>query len=299
MGMARALVFAHYDRDGLVDEYVCEALRRYRRLMQRVVVVSASASRLPASAESLVDHFISRDNVGYDFCSWRMGIEALGPIGQFDEVIFANDSVYGPLFDVEPALADRRIADADLWGMCLSEQGTKRRGKRASCPHVQSWFFAMRGPVLQSDAFRQFWGSVVPLENKDDIVDRYEIGMTEHFTRAGFRAAALYDARDHNSARRGEILPHLSWRHPQRSWRHLRRSCQPRRNPSELFPLRLIHAGVPFAKVSVFRVNHYGLDLDHVLRGMRRSTPYDARLIERHLARVGWSGARSLEIGFR
>jgi hypothetical protein len=51
----------------------------------------------------------------------RTGLEALGPPDQFDEVVCANDSVYEPLFALDPAFADARVADADLWGMCLSE----------------------------------------------------------------------------------------------------------------------------------------------------------------------------------
>jgi lipopolysaccharide biosynthesis protein len=44
---------------------------------------------------------------------------------------------------------------------------------------------------------------------------------------------------------------------------------------------------LPFVKVGLFRVNHDGLDPDHVLRGIRRATPYDVRLIEAHLRREG------------
>ncbi|MFM8634865.1 MAG: rhamnan synthesis F family protein [Planctomycetia bacterium] len=285
--MTRALVFAHYDRDGRVDDYVADALEKYRPFVDCVVFVSASAARLPPVLEPLVDCFVPRDNIGYDFCSWRTGLDALGPTDRYDEVIFANDSVYGPLFELGPVLADRRVADADMWGMCLSEQGTKRRGRRASCPHIQSWFFAMRRPVLESETFRRFWDSVVPIENKHDIVDRYEIGMTEHFVRAGFRIAALYDARQHGPATLREIWPHVSWSQPRRSWRNVKKARRLSHNPSELFPLRLIDAGVPFAKAGIFRVNHYGLNLNHALRGIRERTAYDVGLIERHLARVG------------
>ena len=98
--MARALVFAHYDRDGLFDPYVIDALHAFRCCMDHVTVVSTSAQHLPAALVPLVDRFIARQNVGYDFCSWRAGLAALEPTEQFDEIICANDSVYGPLFDL-------------------------------------------------------------------------------------------------------------------------------------------------------------------------------------------------------
>ena len=284
--MARALVFAHYDQDGLWADYVVAALRQYRAAVDRLVVVSASARALPPTLRPVVDTFIPRDNIGYDFCSWRAGIESLGPLDAWEELICTNDSVYGPLANLAPVLADPRVADADLWGMCLSEQGTRRRGK-VSCPHLQSWFFAMRRPLLESPAFQGFWQSVVPLDRKDDIIDRYEIGMSEHFLQAGFRMAALYDAREHAPATRRELWPHLAIREPKRSWRHLRKMRDTPHNPSECFPGRLLDAGVPFVKAGLFRVNHYGLNLGHVLDGVAAATPYDVRLIRQHLARVG------------
>ena len=287
--MSRALVFAHYDRDGVFDEHVIHALREYRRLVDTLVVVSTTAAS-PGPLTGLVDHFIARDNVGYDFCSWRAGLAALPCVAQFAEVICANDSVYGPLFDLAPVFDDVRITNADFWGMCLSEQGTKRRG-RTTCPHLQSWFFAMRRPLLESEAFSTFWNSVEPLAHKDDIIDRYEIGMSEHFGRAGFRMAALYDARLHGAGRWADIRPHLSLTEPRRSWRHIKKARRRPHNPSELFPLRLLAAGVPFLKVGLFRVNHYGLSLAAVRDSLRVVGTYDAGLIDRHLARLAAAAA--------
>ena len=294
--MARAFVYAHHDRDGVFDPHVVEALRRYRPLMDHVTVVSTGAQQLPVEMRPFVDRFLARDNIGYDFSSWRAGLEALGQPDRFDEIVCANDSVYGPLFDLEPAFTDARVATADLWGMCLSEQGTKRRG-RMSCPHIQSWWFAMRKPLLASPAFTAFWDSVVPLPRKDDLVDRYEIGLSEHFASAGFRIAGLYDAGTAGPVTWRELLPHLSLWQPARSRRHFRKARRMPHNPSELVWKRLLDAGVPFVKVGLFRVNHYGLDLEHVLAGLEADTPYDVGMIRAHLQRVGWSSLAAWKPG--
>ena len=71
----RALIFAHYDRDGVIDPHVQYAIKCYREVVNRLVVVSTSATALPGSIAQHVDHFISRPNKGYDFCSWKEGIE--------------------------------------------------------------------------------------------------------------------------------------------------------------------------------------------------------------------------------
>ena len=94
----RALIFAHYDRDGVIDPHVQYALQCYREVVNCLIVVSTSATALPESIAQHVDQFISRPNKGYDFCSWKKGMESLGDYRQFDEIICCNDSVYGPLF---------------------------------------------------------------------------------------------------------------------------------------------------------------------------------------------------------
>ena len=288
--MGRAVIVAHHDRDGVFDDHMVAAIDAYRAVADHLVVVSTSAPMLPAAAAPLVDHFLCRPNEGYDFCSWRAGIGLLGQMASYDEVLCVNDSVYGPLFDLGPALADPRLAHADFGGMCLSTQDPA--GGRTPRPHIQSWFLVFRRPVIESDAFRGFWSSVVPLEHKRDVVERYEVGLSERLVEAGFRMAALYDQREHGPSTLQEMLPHLSWRALGRSFRHLRKARRVAHNPSEVHWRRLLEAGVPFAKVSLFVPNHYGLDRGVILRGLESMTPYDCRLIERHVNRLA-SGHRA------
>lgn len=283
----RALVLAHFDPHGRIDDYVVSALREYRRAADLVVLVSSGARDVPSGVRQLVDRFIARDNVGYDFCSWREGIEALGSLAGIDELICANDSVYGPTSPLGPVLADPRVADADAWGMCLSVQGNVARGHRPA-PHLQSWFMAFRRPVLESREFTEFWSRVVPLLSKDDVIDRYEIGLSERLQNAGFRLAAIYDARTAPRLGWPEAVSMMSLRSPLRSFlmacRHMRQPS--RQNPAEMRPLSLLREGVPYLKSSVFRVNHDRLDLAHVGREFARITGYDMDLVYRHQARM-------------
>jgi lipopolysaccharide biosynthesis protein len=283
----RAVVLAHFDPQGQVDDYVVSSLHEYRRVADLLVLVTASARDAPPEVRRLVDRFIARPNVGYDFCSWREGIESIGSLSGIDELICANDSVYGPTGLLAPVLADRRVADADAWGMCLSLQGTVTRNHRAA-PHLQSWFMAFRGPVLRSSAFREFWGGVVPLQRKQDVVDRYEIGLSERLQEAGFRISAIHDVRKAPRLGCTEAWPMISWRSPLRSFRMLRRGLRrpATLNPAEARPLSMLRDGVPFLKSSVFRVNHYRLDLSIVLREAGRISGYDMDLVRRHQARL-------------
>lgn len=280
----RAIVLAHFDPHGDFDAYVQHAVTEYRRFADRLVVVSNSARRLPAAIRPLVDDFLPRANVGYDFGGWRDGLSLLDRTA-FDEVICVNDSIYGPLFDLGPSLDDARTAAADLWGMVVSDQPT--RPDRPRRRHVQSWFFGMRRRLLQSSCCERFWSSVEPLPSKRDVIDRYEVGLSTHVVDAGFTIAGLYDATTAGPVSLREVAPQLSILSPGRSWRLIRKSRRTPHNPSELVWWRLLEAGVPFVKVGLFRVNHYGIDLRRVAAGLERATPYDLGMIRGHLARCG------------
>jgi len=280
----RAVVFAHFDAGGGFAPHVAHALKAYREVAEQLVVVSNSARRLPRALAGLVDQFLPRANQGYDFAAWRDGL-ALLPAGHHDEVLCVNDSVYGPLFDLEPVLNDSRVAAADCWGMVLSDQNTRR--DRPRIPHLQSWFLGVRRPVLESDVWASFWRDVVPLGSKQEVVERYEIGLSARLAAAGFRLAGLYDAPAAGRVTLGEAWPHLSLSHPRRSWRLFRKSRRLPHNPSELVWWRLWDAGVPYLKIGLLRVNHYGLDIGRVLGELRQRSTYDVGLIEAHLAACG------------
>ncbi len=278
----RAIVVAHFDPHGCFDPHVAHALAAYRPLAERIVLVSNAARSLPPLLRPLVDQFTPRANVGYDFGAWRDGLSGFRA-ADYDEVLCINDSVYGPLFDLRPALNDARVAEADLWGMVVSDQNLSRAAPRIR--HVQSWFLGMRRPLVESDAWATFWRETGQPATKRQIVEQFEIGFSARMAAAGFRIAGLYDASTAGPVRLREIWPHLSPREPGRSWRLVRKSRRGPHNPAELVWWRLWEAGIPYLKVGIFRVNHYGLDRARVLADLRRRSDYPFGLIEQHLAR--------------
>ena len=281
--MNRAVILAHHDRDGIVDPYVVRAASAYREIADQLIFVSASAPTLPPSLAGVVDRFVPRENTGYDFGSWRDGLRDLGDRSRFDEILFVNDSVYGPLFDLRPALESVRLQDADLAGMVLSAERQ---------PHLQSWWFLMRRRLIGSAVCDEFWRSVSHQDSKEAFVDRYEIGLSQQVAAAGFRIAALVDGAHESppswleTAR--NVSP-LSWTMFREHRRQLRRRGPPY-NPSDLHWRRLWQAGVPYVKVSLFRRNQYAIDTRRVLAALGRLAPEWESLIAAHLARVSGSG---------
>lgn len=283
----RAIIFAHYDQDAIVDPHVHFSIACYRKVFDHVSFVSASLKELPKETKKNVDHFIARENIGYDFGSWRDGLLQLQLDHQdrFDEVCLVNDSVYGPLFDLEPSLSYGQRNSFDAWGMVSSYQ-TTRKYKHRGEPHLQSWFLGISRRALRHPGFIQFWGELSPQRDKASIIRNCEIQFSRSMIQEGLKLGSRFDASKLSVSEWLQMLRDVSVLEPFRSFRLIKRSLFRTPNPTELFWKPLWDAGVPYVKISMFKHNPHGIRLDRVLTSIERDTDYDPGLIRNHLARV-------------
>lgn len=179
----RLAILAQFDPDGGVPTHVRIHLERLRTFVDRLVLVSNSpiAPDAARDAEALCDKVMGRENTGWDFAAWRDAL-ATEDLTSFDSVILTNSSVIGPLYPLEPVLQTMEAKDADIWGMVE----TLQRGR-----HLHSYFLSVTRKVAMSDAWKTFWGSVENLDDKRQVIDRYEIGFSRRMREAGFILDAL------------------------------------------------------------------------------------------------------------
>ncbi len=120
----------------------------------------------------------------YDFGSWQELIHKIGRKGieKYDELILANDSCYGPLFNLSNLFRKMDERDCDFWG--LSSAYNRHI-------HLQSYFIVLRQPVIQSDVFYDFFDQVKPEMNYDDVCLNYEDRLTYILNKSGFRSSSF------------------------------------------------------------------------------------------------------------
>ncbi|HDL8558102.1 TPA: hypothetical protein PXS24_004580, partial [Yersinia enterocolitica] len=114
----RVCIFAHYDKDNIIDPYVIYYLKKLKEANIDVVFVSVSNILNTELIKPYTINIINRDNIGYDFMSWQVGLASINDIQQYDELIFCNDSCYGPLYPLDHIL--NKFTDdgnTDFWGI--------------------------------------------------------------------------------------------------------------------------------------------------------------------------------------
>ena len=191
--MKTACVFAHYDRQGEVDDYVIYYLRELSRVADSIQFVTTAELNDDAidRVTGLGVNVIQRENRGYDFVSYKTGIEAID-LTQFDELVLCNHSVYGPFSELEPVFDAMRSRAADFWGLTDSYDTQH---------HLQSYFLVFTREVFGSSAFEDFWRSVRVLDEKEAIIRRYEVGLSRSLVDAGFRFDAVASSRQVSNVR--------------------------------------------------------------------------------------------------
>lgn len=154
-----------------------------------------AVSNAPLSAKDkarLADHVwrvLERPNFGYDFGGYRDAIWSLRNWGVRPErLVILNDSIWYPLREDDDTLARMEASGFDVAGTVLRERGNIR--------FLESYFFSIRGAMLDHSAFRRFWDELRLTSNKYKVIRRGERGFGVAMQAAGVAFGALYPRAD-------------------------------------------------------------------------------------------------------
>lgn len=266
-------VFVHFDRDNTIDDYVLHYLESLYAMGMEIIFCT-TAEKVPESEieklRPLCRSIIVRRNVGYDFASYRTGLQEAGDLSRYDSVILANDSVYGPLCDLKDVFAAMADTDTDFWGITDSLEYTH---------HLQSYFLVFNKAVATSDAFSKFWQTFPNFSRKSSVITHGELQFSKLLMDNGFKMRALCESNRMRSENReffdARQSPYLlfgtvHFNHSYHDWR-----------------LLIERYGCPFIKVILLRENPYSIpNISDWEAVVRENSGYDPNLIRKHLKRV-------------
>lgn len=284
--MRTLVVMAHYDPHGLVAPHVLRQLDAWGEVADRLMLVSAAAITDPdvITAVSSRAELVQRDNEGYDFYSYKLGLASVDDLASYDLVVVCNDSYVGPLVPwskVIDAMAHRQV---DAWG--LTETMRRRR-------HVQSYFYAFRPWVVASRGFQRFWGDMQVVSDRNRVIRVYELGLSRAILDAGFEIGSFYTESEHD--RRVARARQIWWaahRAPLRP-KGKRLSSLPRFarepwNPMSALADRALDGGrLPVVKIDTLRYDPYRLGSGVLLDALEREYPEQFAGVRDFLDRTG------------
>ena len=171
----RLFLVAAYDPQDIVGASLVYYVRALARCGD---VVLAADSDFPQSELRKLDPYVLHSQAGrhreYDFGSYKRAWEwASGnpDVASYDYVYLVNDSVFGPLGEIEGCL--RRMEESGKQAFALVLNPHRK------APHLQSWFIGTTKAVFLSQWFDAFLRSVERQEDKVAVCKIYETGFTE------------------------------------------------------------------------------------------------------------------------
>ena len=188
----RAFIYVFYDPEGISDRYVAKMLSSLREVSSHTLLVVNGQIREEClkELENCCDDILIRENTGYDVTAYIRGLERLGDISLYDEVVLMNSTLYGPFFPVREMFGEMDRRDTDFWGLAAhpEDRTTSIASSRYGYipKHLQSYFIALRRTLLGSAAFGDFIASLPPIRGYDDARGYFEIGFTPAMEEAGF-----------------------------------------------------------------------------------------------------------------
>ena len=200
--MKNISVFAHFDKENIIDDYVIYYLNELKKVSDKVIFVSDCD--LPESElvklNDVVDFTLAQHHGEYDFGSYKRGWQIALEKGLLNDAMtltFANDSCYGPFRSLAPVYEEMNAKNCDFWGITCNEnylEGNFYPCDVSANRHVQSYFIVFKKQVFESDVFKQFIGSIKKETDKFKIIEKYEIGLTSLLCESGFKYACELDS---------------------------------------------------------------------------------------------------------
>lgn len=272
-GCRTLVLFAHFDRQGIVDPYVAYYLKELQGLGATIVFVSGSPTLTPESVapiRSLCAGIYTRRTLSLDFGSWHLAWCILRQRGwsldQFDRFVVANDSVFGPLFPIEEMWSS--FHDADMYGAIENTQ---------MVPHLQSFFLTWDLNSRTRPFLNDFWNDFQYVVHKGAVIWRYEVGLSTRARKAGLSIKPFVSA---------AAIRTSYGRSPAYLWAS---RCSGRYNGTLYFWDGLIEDfRFPFLKTIVPRSNKPGhKSMAHLRDVVEQHTPYPYGLIQSNVDRIG------------
>lgn len=187
----RLLIYVVYDRRGDVERYIPYALEHLRAHCDRILVVvnGLLTDEGRAMLEPVSDEILVRENRGYDIWGYKAGLDAMGDdLAQFDEVILANDTWFGPIGDFAPIFERMDARPLHFWGMTdhMRVEPNPFNDDAYLAYHLQSYWMSVRRDLFTSDEWVAYWRDLPALETYSDAVSKHEAVFTERFVEHGF-----------------------------------------------------------------------------------------------------------------
>lgn len=201
--MKRLCIYLLYDERKIIDQYIGYMLNELKTCIDHVIVVCNMPEVVSGieNLEKYADEVFYRRNIGFDAGGFKEAMCSFigwNKIWEYDELVLANDSMFGPFIPMKCIFSEMDNYSVDFWG--LAKQGERGgKGVRGFQEYIQSYFLVIRSVMLHDIRFREYWEDMPFYEQFWDVVIQYEEKFTSYFKEMGYTYDALAETKVNDS----------------------------------------------------------------------------------------------------
>lgn len=200
-----AIIFAAFSLLEELSESIPEYLAELKRHTDYLVYVSDNDKLSQKALDTInqyADKIILKRHGKYDFGSYQLGfnhiLENESIYNNLDRIFFCNDSVIYLGFSLEPFF--KKSENTHFYGLtwhsngffrCETPEGVTYPWGRF--PHIQTYLFSVSKEIADNQKFRDFMNNIQHEQCKEDIIVKYEIGLSRMITESlGYKMESYY-----------------------------------------------------------------------------------------------------------
>ena len=150
-------VLASFSASGKIEDFQIYLLKGLRKISDYIVIVSDNPvyEEELTKIDEICNHCIFIRHGEYDFGSYKYGYNYLIEnkiLENDDNLLFINDSNYGPVYPFENVIDDFKSKQCDFYGLTY--------GNNYNLEFLQSFFYIFKPNVYNSTIFKDFISSV-------------------------------------------------------------------------------------------------------------------------------------------
>ncbi|MCQ2796662.1 MAG: glycoside hydrolase family 99-like domain-containing protein [Bacilli bacterium] len=184
-------IVACYLKESVLPYYLLKYIDYLSTKFDGIILISDSPilkTQIKLLENKIIYGLFRRHNQ-YDFGSYKLGYLFLknnNLIGNLDRLLLTNDSIFGPIFNMDSIFTDMNNRNYDFWGLVNSTDIKL---------HIQSWFLMINKKILQTNVLEKFLCKVKKQKSAWDVVLKYEVELSIFLESKGFASGVYIDSR--------------------------------------------------------------------------------------------------------
>lgn len=194
LGMRRIAIMAVYDSEGIVYEYLEYYIQSLREVVSDLIIVIIGCMRDDSliKLKKYTSEIYTKENKGYDAAAYKLVFENyldMERLNQYDELIFSNDTCFGPFSPFGNIFEKMSKKNVDFWGLKYIENNYLN--------HLQSNFLVFDKSVFE-DVRQYFITEISDDDDKKNVVIKFEMCLFNYLTKRGFKFGNFGESKNYN-----------------------------------------------------------------------------------------------------